>query len=808
MCQQIEPPIIPSPQIVKILEGKFVFSKNVFINFNIKNDDQNLYSLELLQRTLKKYLKINSTISDANGQIQIEQVEKESQLFKDVPTDFIEEAYSLEINSKNILLKAITQKGIFYAAMSLIQLMEKSNENFLPCLTIIDWPDMKIRGISDDISRGQVSNVDNFKRIIDHLARYKMNTYMPYIEDMIEFDKFPEIGKGRGALTKKEIKEIVDYAKKNFIEVIPIFQTLGHYENILSLPPFIKYAEFKGAASLCVSYDSTYIFLEDLLKEVFEIFPSKYINIGADESYDVGLGKSKYLVDKSSLAKVHAEHYKKVYEICKKYGKKVLIYGDIILNHPEILEMIPKDIIIVDWHYRPDNDYPSTKTIKEAGFNYFVSPSVWNFVTSFPINSLAIPNIKYLIKAGLENSASGMINSNWGDYGAETFKELVLFGYAWSAQCSWNYNKSEIDIFSKNYFCDFFGADIPETKNLYEIFSNTFNGIYWHEVWRHPLLPFRETVWWESKVSPVCKIEWIELSMKNAEENIKIIEKLATKNKEHLEIFKWLINFNLWYKTKLETQLELEKWKQVPVPTNNEKILQLINLNISSLSELKKQYKFIWLKYYKIENLNMIEDKFNRLISYFNETKHEIEKLSNLDQMTLIQPLSSPVISSDWIYLKENDTAYAKKAEFICEINLDNIPSNATVQLIGDGYTRLYINDKFVDEVFVRRSLSLWTEYKRIKMIDITKYFKPGKNVFFVEVENFGTSRAAGFNLTSNFGIDDITFETKSQENIKHFVWKGRVPNSDEWKDVSVKEYPFPVIAPDFFTKRSSWIER
>jgi hexosaminidase len=239
--------------------------------------------------------------------------------------------------------------------MSLIQLLEKTENNQLDFLEIVDWPDMKVRGISDDVSRGQVSTLENFKKIIRHIARYKMNTYMPYLEDMLIFKDHPLIGKDRGALTREEITEILIFAEKYYVEVIPIFQTLGHYENLLVLEEYVKYAEFPGAASLSVSNDSVYIFLEEMLKEVFEMFPSEYFHMGADESYDVGLGESKYLVDETDIATVHANHYKKVYDICKKYGKKVLMYGDIILQHPEILSQIPKDIIIVDWHYRTGN---------------------------------------------------------------------------------------------------------------------------------------------------------------------------------------------------------------------------------------------------------------------------------------------------------------------------------------------------------------------------------------------------------------------------------------------------------------------
>ena len=402
--------------------------------------------------------------------------------------------------------------------MSLVQLLEKIQNKTLPAVEIIDWPDLSIRGISDDISRGQVSTLDNFKRIIKFISRYKMNVYMPYMEDMLQFKKYPSIGKGRGALSGEEVKEIVDYAGKHFVEVIPIFQTLGHYENILNQPEFVKYAEFPGAASLNVSGEETYEFLEDLLKEVFEMFPSEYFHMGADESWDVGLGKSKHIVEQSSLADVHAGHYQKVYDICKKYGKKVLMYSDVILNHPEILDKLPKDIIIVDWHYRGDYNYPSTTIFKEAGHQYYVSPSVWNFLTTFPENLQAIPNIQYMTKDGIDNGASGMINSNWGDYGAETFKELILFGYAWSAQCSWNYKASDESEFSRNFFYDFYGIDDERSAEIYKTLSMPLNNVQWHYIWRHPLLPFPPYVWWEGNLTPAVRISWIDWTIPDLKE--------------------------------------------------------------------------------------------------------------------------------------------------------------------------------------------------------------------------------------------------------------------------------------------------
>ncbi|MBZ0199728.1 MAG: beta-N-acetylhexosaminidase, partial [Ignavibacteriaceae bacterium] len=699
---------------------------------------------------------------------------------------------------KEITIEALTPRGLFYGAMSLIQLLEKAADKKLPLLKIVDSPDMNVRGISDDISRGQVSTLDNFKKIIQHIARYKMNVYMPYLEDMLVFDAYPTIGVNRGALTKAEVKELVDFAAKHFVDVIPIFQTLGHYENILAQEEFLKYAEFSGAASLNVSNDSTYKFLETMLKEVFDIFPSKYFHMGADESYDVGLGKSKNLVDETNIATVHANHYKKVYDIAKKYDKTVLMYGDIILKHPEILSQLPKDIIIVDWHYRADYNYPSAQKFKEAGFEYYVSAASWNFLTTFPTNVNALPNIKNIVRSGLQNNSAGMINSNWGDYGAETFKELILFDYAWSAQCSWNLENSDIDVFSNNYFYDFFGINDDRFASIYRTMSNPLNQMMWHEVWRHPLLPFREPGWWESNVSKVVKANWMEWSLPQVKRDVAAVKPLVKKNSDHLNLIEYLLDFNDWYKQKFTTQFELFKAVEINKVEDFNSLNTLLDDNIKSLQLLKRNYKSLWLKYYKGDNLRMVEDKFDRLSAYFWETKNQ---LADFVSGKTDSVFSKPEISSKWIYAPTDENDFAHSTQFMYEFELASKPEEALLQLMGDTYAELFINGQYVDKVFARRSLSLLVDYKRIKFLDVAKYLKTGKNSILVAANNYNRSGVAGVNIISRIkqGKDYLIVQTNTD-------WKTKVKN--EWMNAVSKNYPFLIIAPNFEAKRASWIER
>jgi len=794
--------IIPFPQKVFFNSDHFDIPKEIKVWIGSEDLKQ---SFNKLKKELTNIdVKLAKDQSKANVILSLNKIITENE----IPAKNVDESYILEVTDSGIKVSSKTPKGIFYGVVSLIQLIETSKKNAILGMKIIDWPDLEIRGISDDIARGQVSIVENFKRIIDFLADYKMNTYMIYIEDVIELSAYPSIGKNRGALTKSEIKEIVNYAKENYIEVIPIFQTLGHYENILTTEEFVDLAEFPGGATLSITEEKTYTFLENCLKEIFELFPSKYIHIGADESWDVGLGKAKEVVSGSSLAKVHANHYKRVNDICKKYNKKVMMYGDIILNHPKILEELPKEITIIDWHYRPDFFYPSTVTFSKSNYEYIVSPSVWNFLTIFPANFNAVPNIIRLTNDGIQNGAKGMINSNWGDYGAETFKETIFYGYAWSAQCSWNYLASDINKFNENFCKLFYGSDDYRLPEIYEALNSPNSITTWHELWRHPLLPFKESSWWEIKSTPYSKISWIDSRMNKAKEQINEAKGIVSKNKPHLDVLSLKVDLMLYYKLKLETQSYLQAKLKLDTSTSLDSLerLQLENLlsnvnlnslidkNIAQLKKLKEQFKEQWLKYYKPNNLNMIMDKFNRLISYFNETK---EKLSS--------GLSSPEIKSKWIYNKVDENNFSNKAVFKKNIFINDSIKIGKAQLLADSYAELYINGKYVDKVFARRSGSLLVDYRRIKYLDITEFLQHGNNEIKINAKSWERNAKAGINF-----ISSIEAASAVTEIISDNTWKTKLPEEEEsmYKFSTEQAYRMIVTEPNFSTDRTSWIER
>ena len=788
--------ITPAPQ--RITKTDFSESFNIGNKLKISANQDLISEIEIVLNDFLESLKSKFNLetiellnSDSNADILLVLDNDFGSGLEEIPPKVINEAYGITINENNIKISARTGKGTYYALLTLEQLFLQFDQS-LPVMEIIDYPDLPIRGVSDDISRGQVETVENFKRVIKFISRHKMNTYMPYMEDMIQFDEYPSIGKNRGALSKVEIKEIVDYAKKYFVEVIPIFQTLGHYENILTQEDFLKYAEFPGAASLDVSNEKTYILLDKLIKEVAEVFPSEYFHIGADESWDVGLGNSKSLVDSLGIAQVHANHYKKVYDICKKYGKKVMMYGDIILEHPEILQMLPKDIIVVNWRYHPRFEYPSVKEFVKAGIKYIVSPSVWNFFNPYPNYSFAFTNIKNLTESGIKNHSIGMINSNWGDWGAETLKELLLYGYAWSAHCAWNISESYDEKFDEIFWHQFFGIEGNKFSGISETLKHPLNIVFWNDVWMHPLSKRKNLPWWALRYPKAVQAEWLKKYTSKLSGEIKKLKNDIQVNRDYLDVLEFVLDLNSWFADKLKSNYSLKLIFEGK-SDEYEEAVNSVNENISELRKLKEQHAELWNKYNKPDNLNLVLDKYERLIAYYKEIR---EQLINKE-------LKSPYIESQWIYSPQIDSLPVKSARFKFEFEINGKIKSAKLQLLGDTYVQLFVNGEFVEKVYARRSGSLLVDYRRIKFLDVSKYLHEGKNTIEAVTRNFNRNGEAGVNIIAQIKTEKENLKILTDKN-----WMVQPEGSKDWLNATEKEYPYNVIAPNFETGRPSWIER
>ena len=280
--------ILPSPQQFELKEGKFLFDASTGVFADSVFFEQIPYLKSISSQPL-------------NGESTTIALLYEGA--------FSDEEYILDINEDTIAISATTSEGIIRGIQTLRQLLPLQKKSaYIPALSIHDYPRFSWRGMLLDCSRHFMEK-DFVKRYIDLLALHKMNVLHWHLtEDQgwrIEIEQYPkltEIGAWRtqkdgsiygGFYTKEDIREIVAYAKERHITVVPEIELPGHSLAALASYPQLSctggpfevendWGVFKDI--YCAGNDSVFMFLENVLDEVLELFPSKYIHIGGDEA--------------------------------------------------------------------------------------------------------------------------------------------------------------------------------------------------------------------------------------------------------------------------------------------------------------------------------------------------------------------------------------------------------------------------------------------------------------------------------------------------------------------------------------------
>ena len=233
------------------------------------------------------------------------------------------------------------EAGLFYAVQTLRQLIRANRQGqALPCLKICDWPSLTWRGFSDDIRAAQAPRSIRSKREVDIGAGLKMNLFHYYIEHQFAFKKHPMIGPKDGSLTADELKALVAYAKRRHVEIWAASSPLGTWRPCSQHEQYAAVRENEGV--LTPTKEETYKLLDDLYSEQVPLLPFPWFNVCCDEVYGLEQGPSKDLVAKIGVGGVYVQHLRRVHDLLKNnYGKRMAMWGDILMDHPDKLDQIP-----------------------------------------------------------------------------------------------------------------------------------------------------------------------------------------------------------------------------------------------------------------------------------------------------------------------------------------------------------------------------------------------------------------------------------------------------------------------------------
>jgi hexosaminidase len=540
--------LIPRPRQISVKADVFRFGNNTRVVLADSRSEDDRFAaddfLNDLQETAR--LAIKKTTSGSRhailiGNIELPSVQAALKRFGiSTPGDLDPEGYVLAVNANEVLVAGKSTAGTFYGLQTLKQLVRGDGQAaFIPALEIVDWPAMRWRGVSDDISRGPVPTVDYIKRQLRTFAAFKLNMHSFYMEQTFASTANPLIGPAGGSLTPDEIRELVTYARRYHIELVPEQQTFGHLHKALKLEKYNELAETPYGDVLSPQQEGSYKLIADWYRELNGLFPGKFFHIGADETFELGEGQSREAAKARGVGAVYFEHLNRVREVLKPYDRRLMFWGDIALNHPDLIGSVPKDMIVMNWDYAPKDDYlPRIRPFKDAGLEQFVCPGVHNWNQIFPNLDSASKNIANFVRDGQASGALGMMNTSWDDDGESLF-EMTWYGIVLGAAASWQNKPVDRNSFDEDFDWAFFRSDGGEfTEALTALGGvNTLLGIGTSDelFWRDPF-----NSGFQSQARTLkSQLREMRLAVEDADESLLRNETRARRNRSMIPVMRF-----------------------------------------------------------------------------------------------------------------------------------------------------------------------------------------------------------------------------------------------------------------------------
>ncbi|MFX0016259.1 MAG: family 20 glycosylhydrolase [Promethearchaeota archaeon] len=445
--------LFPNPKHLKLEKGSLSLSKELWIVLNSP-------STKILSHAwyLKKKLTefgYNSRITASKSNMPKSDVVPIT-LSINQPVLEKPESYTIIINQEGIILTGYDRPGLFYAIVTFFQVIELSNQQELSCLEIKDWPDFPSRGVMLDVSRDKVPTMETLFELTELLANLKINQLQLYLEHTFAYSGHNVVWKDASPFTGEEILALDEFCKERYVELVPNQNSFGHFHRWLIHDPYRDLAECPEGTDHPFSkekepfslnpIDSHVIeLLEDLYDQLLPHFSSNHLNVGLDETFDLGEGQSAEVCKEKGKGTVYLEFLLKIYELVKKRGKTMQFWADIIFEHPELIPQIPKDIIPLIWGYEASHPFDLlSEKISNLGLSYYVCPgtSSWNSIAGRTDNAIA--NLYNAGINGVKNNAGGYLITDWGDHGHLQPLPFSYLGYLVGSGVAWNVKSAEM----------------------------------------------------------------------------------------------------------------------------------------------------------------------------------------------------------------------------------------------------------------------------------------------------------------------------------------------------------------------------
>jgi hexosaminidase len=359
------------------------------------------------------------------------------------------EYYQIKVTASKVEIEAKSDAALFYALQTLLQLIKtEGTDVYIQEIDLKDYPAFAYRGVMMDFAHGGLLTEEEIKNQIDFLCRWKMNQYYFYNEVSIGMKGYPLINY-HAQYSQEQIRRIIAYGSERHIDVIPFVNFYGHLHELLRLEKYAGLGFGKYGHDLDPRIPGVQTILKDWIKQYVELFPSPFIHVGFDETWET----ERLSVSDSTIAP--KEFYLKqldfVTKILQSYGKTVMVWTDISKNYPDIIAQFPGGVIPVVWDYGDDSASINRwiKPILKERLPFFIQPAVDGWAHIYPTKYTYI-NIDMCLEAGLKNNAIGYITSVWTDAVQPLLRNSWLF-MAYGCSLAWQGSPVEKDEFISSY---------------------------------------------------------------------------------------------------------------------------------------------------------------------------------------------------------------------------------------------------------------------------------------------------------------------------------------------------------------------
>jgi hypothetical protein len=371
-----------------------------------------------------------------------------------------EEGYYLRVEGSGVLAAAPTERGLYYATRTLVQLAADRAQ--LPGILIRDWPSLRYRGFQYDISRGQMPKLATLKRLADITAEAKMNMFELYIEHLFQWQRYPDIAPPE-ALSPAHARKLFDCGARYHMDVHPLMQTFGHFYNIGTKPPYRKFMVADGG-TVDIRKPEAVAFVTNLVDEVCCAFPGKFLNVDITEINDAAFKETG--TTQQQLTELTLQYARTLRETVARHGMRLMVAQaqlgaeGSLAGLGSVVERLPRDVLISSYYTAEfyggwEKDFPR---LQKLGLDFLAQPWIDSHGHIMPYVGHAMDFSDAEISRGLQYGAVGSVTCDWGDDGHYHLPAATWLPFVYHAASAWTGASLDRDYFDQSFCRIFFGT--------------------------------------------------------------------------------------------------------------------------------------------------------------------------------------------------------------------------------------------------------------------------------------------------------------------------------------------------------------